>query len=288
MDYLTYTKQDMELQKSLREIYREQLSQLRPAMLKRNKPSDSHNYSRYQIRRLGEKDYSYIGIVDKAGQQEVLEAQMARFYEKTISIMEENIKIQEKVLRKYRRWDHRSVTAHLPEAYQGAPKEWGAMEEEELVAPDEEWVLENTCRNDGFQSELRFPTPFGFRVRSKSELFIATALYRAGIYPRYEPRFRYPGADKQWRTCYPDFEIRIDGNRSILWEHCGLFGEKAYREDMFEKIAGYFAQGYELGHNLIVTCDDANGVLDSMMIERIVQGIVVPMRKGSYGVLVGV
>ncbi len=67
-------------------------------------------------------------------------------------------------------------------------------------------------------------TSKGERVRSKSEVMIADALYQAGIPYRYECPLQLEG-----QTVYPDFTILRAGDRQeIYWEHLGMMDDPEY------------------------------------------------------------
>lgn len=72
----------------------------------------------------------------------------------------------------------------------------------------------------------------------------------------------------------------------ILWEHFGMMGINEYREGAFERITDYFYHGYYVPKNLILTMDGPNGELDIAAIQRVVEGQLVPLYKGSGGLRV--
>ena len=113
-----------------------------------------------------------------------------------------------------------------------------------------------------------FFTSTGVRVRSKSEVIIAEALNRAGIPFRYE----YPTSIKGWGTLYPDFTcLNTTSREEIIWEHFGLMNDPRYRNTYQRKMAAFAAAGYLPYINLITTFDDANGNIDSRLIEKLVK-----------------
>ena len=87
------------------------------------------------------------------------------------------------------------------------------------------------------------------RVRSKSEVLIADALYRAGIPYKYECPLKVRG-----QIIYPDFTILREYDRAILyWEHQGLMDEADYRNHAIQRVHDYEAEGIFPGERLIIT-----------------------------------
>lgn len=122
-----------------------------------------------------------------------------------------------------------------------------------LVYPDDDFVARWSAVNysgRGFDADgPMLMTARGERVRSKSEIIIADALFRRGIPYRYE----YPhelllaGARNRKRiVVYPDFTcLNVRTHREIVWEHFGMTTETHDRplnsmmvEAMLERLAG--------------------------------------------------
>lgn len=108
------------------------------------------------------------------------------------------------------------------------------------------------------------------RVRSKSELIIANALYKAGVPYRYE----FPFVTKNKQVLYPDFTILDQQTReTIIWEHFGRLDNEDYRIKMFEKIRIYAEGGITVGNGLIVTVEDYRSPLNIFVVNQIVQAL---------------
>lgn len=138
--------------------------------------------------------------------------------------------------------------------------------------PDEEFIATwQHLPYTGKPFEINAPeffTSTGVRVRSKSEVIIAEALYRAGIPFRYE----YPISVKGWRTLYPDFTcLNTTSREEIIWEHFGLMGDPDYTENAIQKISHYAASGYILGKNLIVTFESGNTPLSVKQVQAYIK-----------------
>ena len=92
-------------------------------------------------------------------------------------------------------------------------------------------------------------TKAGHKVRSKSEVLIANALYDRGITHRYDSRFNGGG-----RTFYPDFELLRPADREIIiWEHLGRIDLPDYVDNVLDKLIVYGRRGFTPGQNLIIT-----------------------------------
>ena len=137
-----------------------------------------------------------------------------------------------------------------------------------ICEPDEEFIATwQHLPYTGKPFEINAPeffTSTGVRVRSKSEVIIAEALYRAGIPFRYE----YPISVKGWGTLYPDFTcLNTTSREEIIWEHFGLMGDPDYAENAVQKISRYAASGYILGKNFIATFESGNTPLSVKQVQ---------------------
>ena len=90
----------------------------------------------------------------------------------------------------------------------------------------------------------------GDRVRSKSELNIANALFHYKIPYKYECPLTLSGGI----TIYPDFTILNGKLRKVLyWEHRGMMDDRDYATQAVERIKEYEKYGIFPGDNLIIT-----------------------------------
>lgn len=109
-------------------------------------------------------------------------------------------------------------------------------------------------------------TSRGLKVRSKSEVSIAEAMYKLGIQFRYEQVLRIGS-----KVCIPDFTIRRPDGSLLYYEHCGLPSNQAYWEHHKKKLEQYEQAGIYPWNNLIVTYDNENGELDLQYIEMLLR-----------------
>ena len=117
------------------------------------------------------------------------------------------------------------------------------------MTPDEErWSKANYRRCKYKPEELKYETPNGVKVRTKSEYIIACFLEKLCISYRYEPEIWTGG-----KTYYPDFEIYIAPGVTVFWEHLGLAGEGDYDSHNIRKLHDYNLAGISTNKNLIIT-----------------------------------
>ena len=108
----------------------------------------------------------------------------------------------------------------------------------------------------------------GERVRSKSELIIANALFHSKIPYRYE----FPLHIKSFGDFYPDFLcLNPHTGCEILWEHFGLMDNEDYRNKAISKLAKYSEAGFVPGRNFIYTMETTKTPLNSWFVKRVIQ-----------------
>lgn len=122
----------------------------------------------------------------------------------------------------------------------------------------------------GFEEDApEFYTTRGERVRSKSEIMIADALYRQNIPYRYE----YPIHIAGLGTVHPDFIcLNIRERQEYLWEHCGMMSNSTYSDAAVKKIEKYLSAGYYPGKNTILSFETSSRPLSSRVIEQNIRG----------------
>jgi len=119
-----------------------------------------------------------------------------------------------------------------------------------------------------YEASLIHKTLKGELVRSKSEVIIANMLYESEIPYEYEKELSL-GEDG---IRIPDFTIDdAESGRLFYWEHCGMMSDRHYRQRWEEKKSLYAKHGIVEGENLIISCDDANGSIDSLMIKALIE-----------------
>ena len=109
-------------------------------------------------------------------------------------------------------------------------------------------------------------TSRGLRVRSKSEVLIAEKIYNYNLAMRYEEVMHFGDID-----IAPDFTIRREDGKIFIWEHEGLTNSKSYIEWQAKKSQLYASRGFYPWDNLIITYDNAAGIIDLREIDFIIQ-----------------
>ena len=110
-------------------------------------------------------------------------------------------------------------------------------------------------------------TERGERVRSKSEKILADFFYRRNILYKYEKPLYLKG----YGTVYPDFTFLSKKTRQeIYWEHEGMMDRQEYARSAVRKIESYQKNKIYPGDRLILTFETEQSVLNSNVIEELV------------------
>ena len=137
--------------------------------------------------------------------------------------------------------------------------------------PDEEfranWRAVEYMGKDFREGAAEHYTLKGERVRSKSEVMIANALFQADLDYRYE----FPVMLGN-QIVYSDFTVlRIPDRKEIRWEHAGLIDDVDYRNEFLGKLNLYEENGYFIGENLIVTMETQKRPLNIRDVQRTIR-----------------
>lgn len=118
-------------------------------------------------------------------------------------------------------------------------------------------------------------TDCGELVRSKSEQIILNALTpHSEFITHYEEELLYEIGIEGVGRVYPDFTIILPNGKRILWEHWGRLDDPEYCKRNALKLCLYQRNGYVLGDNLIITMDDRNGNISSVLVAQAIQQIL--------------
>ena len=131
----------------------------------------------------------------------------------------------------------------------------------------EEWYAEEYQGKEFQEGTTVILTEKGERVRSKSEKILADFFYRRNILYKYEKPLYLKG----YGTVYPDFTFlsRITG-QEIYWEHEGMMDKQEYARTAVRKIESYQKNDIYPGDRLILTFETEQSVLNSKVIEGLV------------------
>lgn len=252
-----YVERDLKFQKRKLQEYKREIVKLPDGLLSASERNGKRYFTRIQKVR-GRRVTQYLG---DATHPEVQVLQKKYFLEKSIKIIKENIGLMEGFLDKYGSIDPNLLEKQFPKAYQALPE---TCFDAAGVFDLESWGNMPYIKSAGHPENLTHITAKGDKVRSKSEVIIANALRARRLSYRYEEKTKINGYTKA-----PDFKI-LDPrtNQIVYWEHCGMMSDYEYFKGAFQRVRDYIQQGIIPGVNLILTFDDVDGNIDSLMIER--------------------
>ena len=140
------------------------------------------------------------------------------------------------------------------------------------VSPKEKarrWMEQTWTEAPDFESRPQFKTLRGEYVRSKSEAFIADALFRNGMPYLYERPLYLSGLRYH---LFPDFTIYDPRTEAeIYWEHFGMMDDAEYAGRTCRKLSIYLNAGIAPGNGLICTFETMHSPLSSADIEKTVR-----------------
>ncbi len=117
-----------------------------------------------------------------------------------------------------------------------------------------------------------FYTSRGERVRSKSELLIANALFQNNIPYRYEFPLSLSRNSGNRITIYPDFLCLNKRTRSeFYWEHFGLIDSPDYSNNAAAKLRLYTENKIFPGKNLILTMETQSEPFSTLTLKSLIE-----------------
>lgn len=138
------------------------------------------------------------------------------------------------------------------------------ISDEEFI---EKWISAPYAKKTIPEDVATFITDNGERVRSKSELNIANALYKHGIPYKYE----CPLTLKTGITIHPDFTIlKMPERKEIYWEHRGMMDDIGYARQAVQRIQDYLNSGYCIGKDIIISEETSKTPLGTREIDAII------------------
>ena len=157
-----------------------------------------------------------------------------RFLTETLKVLNNNIKVLQKLLKDYIPADPLDIMNSLSGVYKLPPGR-------EKEVPE------------GFVPQRAEDCDF----KSKSEQIIALVLEANNIEYMYEWGHMLDGI-----VYRPDFTLRLPGTGEfIVYEHFGMIDHPGYYEKMIKKLIDYWHAGIRLGENLIVTFETKDAPL---------------------------
>lgn len=140
--------------------------------------------------------------------------------------------------------------------------------DEEYIAKWEEAEFEQKESTD---SEYRFVTNKGERVRSKSEKMIADRLFMRGMPYRYEAKLEF----KNGTVIHPDFTLLdMKKRREVYLEHFGMMDDSGYSANAIRRIRTYEHNGILLGDKLLVSMETSRVPIDMGAVDKIIDSLL--------------
>ena len=131
----------------------------------------------------------------------------------------------------------------------------------------EAWANEPYSKNQSHPEHLLHKSLSGEKLRSKSEVIIANALYMNRIPYHYECELTLGDI-----SLHPDFTILHPATSELFyWEHFGMMHNSVYRENTFQKLKLYSEHQIYPTDRLIATYESETLPLDSEKIQKIIE-----------------
>lgn len=128
------------------------------------------------------------------------------------------------------------------------------------------WRDENYEHNCNYPEQLIHRSASGNMVRSKSESFIDSSLYKNNVPYRYECALHLEN-----QTFFPDFTILHPKTKQIYyWEHFGMMDHPDYSKNTYSKLQIYTSNKIIPGINLITTFETKEHPLCIDLVDQII------------------
>ena len=193
-----------------------------------------------------------------------------RYIHKVLPVMKQNLRAARQFLLIHSGKNEDSIAAD------GIPAEiLESIEKIYVTVGDKrkKWLAQTWTEQPGFDNRPQFRTLRGEYVRSKSEAFIADALYRHDLPYLYEKPLSFDGLRY---PLFPDFTIYDPyTDKEVFWEHFGMMENAEYAEKTCRKLSYYLNAGLIPGHGLICTFETNHQPISSADIEMLIRTLTV-------------
>ena len=188
------------------------------------------------------------------------------------SQLQKNIKTIRTMLSKLTVYDPESLIGKLGGA------ECGLVIPDHLFLPGQlnvgKWIEDTKTgrfqTNPAYPEELKYQTPQGHRVRSKSEVFWDDALLDINAVYRYENALIL----KNGKVVYPDFTVLLpEEKRLVIIEHFGRMDDPQYAMRNMRKLQEYAENGFIPGRDVFFTMETKAQPLTSTQIKAVLRKI---------------
>lgn len=208
-----------------------------------------------------------------------------------LQTIEENLKAQEILLKKYKSYRDDKVLKQMRPVYQrilGTAWTVAARQRQEARLAAQQQSIES---GTAFHPEhLKHKGKNGQLNRSKSEIIIGNLYETLKIPCDYEERVYWPknAPPEAWAMkqalkipdyYVSDFTCTMPDGTKKHHEHLGMMDSADYMENWKKKMILYFWAGIIPGKNLIITADDCHGGIDQQAIMHVLQA--------EFGELIG-
>ena len=206
---------------------------------------------------------------------------IAKYYRKMKEVLLKNRELLGNIIDKYKNYNPDAIGEMLPYAYRDLPP---ACYEDPRYQELVKWVEAPYEKNGRAFTSSKCTTVDRKIVRSKAEAIIYNMLLYYGIPFRYEQKKELLNVESGYKEVrYPDFTILLADGQELHWEHFGLMEQDYYFDVFCKKMRLYYRNDLTVGDNLIITMDDQHGGINTFMIERIIQGIILPQVRRVPG-----
>lgn len=237
--------------------------------------SNTYYYQRSDNKDKKTNKYKCLGNINEVDKDFITDILRKDILNVKIKAADNNVKVLEKALKKLIICDYKKVYKKLnlcpQQIYDGESLRENVLlkyggKEQELIE-----IVKDLKTGSFREEDLVHVTVGGLRVRSKSELLIASALEDRNLCFRYEAELKV-GDHASLR---PDFAVvRPYDMKVIYWEHFGLMGDREYAEKTMKKLVTYQNNGCCLWDNLVISFDSVDGRFDMNMINRIIDTFI--------------
>ena len=268
-------RDDMELEKRMITLIQKEIKKLPEGKLKRGARGRSVYVN--QTRSLPPRGARALAIA----RRNLLEAKLR--------IIHENLRAQERLIRKYKSYRDDKVLEGMSKVYQDIIGEaWrkdAQQRQEDRTASQRKAIASGNVYHS---EQLKHVNMKGEINRSKSEIIIGNVYDSLKIPYSYEERVYWPenAPPQAWDMkrqlnipdfYAPDFTCTMPDGSKKYHEHLGRMDDTGYMETWKKKMILYYWAGVTPGWNLIITADDCHGGINQQQILQILQSELEPL-----------
>ena len=211
-----------------------------------------NSYEYYHYDRSAEKENKYI---NKANMKLAYALAQKGYDRDVLKCLKEEREVIEVFLKSYPELNMEELYTTMKEPRRALIKP--IVETDEMYR--ERWLAETYQKKPFSANTPAYFTDKEEKVRSKSEVFIANLLNKAGVPYRYECSLYIEG----YGSVFPDFTcLNVRKRRCYYWEHLGMMENPEYASKAIKKISGYNRNNIFEGENLILSYESITTPID--------------------------